>query len=101
MKKNQAKRPHYKSNSDQKEQCLKFIVLQSKDLPLTKLSPFIIKKKNKNIPSIITDISVKNLKNEAFFIEVTAKKKSCNITKTEKNPRCRYKYLPSWETKHL
>ena len=60
-----------KSNSDQKEQYPKFTVLQSKELPLTKLLPFNI---NKIISSIITPILVKNLKkmkpsSQVFFLQ--------------------------------
>ena len=55
-KKFQAKRPHHDSNLDQEQQYPKFIILQSKELPLTKSSPFIIEK---NISSIITPILIK------------------------------------------
>ena len=61
QKKKQAKRPFYESDSEQEPQYSKFIVLQSKELPLTKLSPFIIEE---TILSIITSILVKNLKNK-------------------------------------
>ena len=70
------KRSHYKSNSDQEEQYPRFILLQLKELPLKKLSLFIIEKKP--ISSIITPTLVKSLKNEIILIEVATKNKLKN-----------------------
>ena len=55
------KRRHYESDSDYKEIFPKFIILESKELPLTKLSPFIIEK---TISSIIIPKSTKTFKME-------------------------------------
>ena len=68
-----SRRPNYESDSDQ-EQYPKLIVLQSKELPRTKLSPFIIEK----------NISVTNLKNETILIEMVTKQEAETLLKLKK-----------------
>ena len=60
------------NSDDDIEMCFpRFIVIESRETPITQLSPFIIEKV---ISSYLTPIYVKKLKNQTLLVEVTKKK---------------------------
>lgn len=74
------KRPHTEFDSDcEKENFPRFIILESEDdIPLTKLSPFVIEKV---ISTNITPKTVKNLRNGTILVEVEKKRYADTLLK--------------------